>query len=141
MYSGDLMSGIDHTRRRDGGVDAAGHRCQYTHQLALLTPLIMPAARARSTTLGIASMTASISSSVEVHPSENRNDPRATSGSIPIANSTCDDCGTPAVHALPVETSMPTASSSNTNASPSHPGNETCAIPGTASATVHGPVG
>jgi hypothetical protein len=57
-----------------------------------------------------------------------------------MAVSTCDGCATPAEHALPVEHSMPAPSNSSSNASPSQPGNEKCAVPGRRSAGDNAPL-
>ena len=67
---------------------------------------------------------------VEVCPRENRSELRATASSAPMASSTWLGCATPAVHAEPVEHSMPWASSSMSRLSPSHPGKDRCALPG-----------
>ena len=71
-----------------------------------------------------------MSAAVVVPPSENRSAPRASSSAIPIPSSTCDGRDTPAVHADPVEHSMPWASSSMRSESPSQPANRRCALPG-----------
>ena len=73
---------------------------------------------------------ASTSSGVEVWPSEKRSDPRADASSAPIASSTWLGWATPAVQAEPVEHSMPCASSSISRLSPSQPGKDRCALPG-----------
>ena len=78
----------------------------------------------------MASTTASTSAAVEVCPNEKRNEPRARSSGTPIARSTWLGWGTPAEQAEPVEHSMPRASSSRSNASPSQPENEKWALPG-----------
>ena len=67
---------------------------------------------------------------VEVCPRENRSDPRAVASSAPIASSTWLGWATPAVHAEPVEHSMPWASSSMSSESPSQPGKDRWALPG-----------
>ena len=54
----------------------------------------------------------------------------ARARSAPIASSTWLGWATPAVQAEPVEQAMPLASSSISSASPSQPGNEKCALPG-----------
>ena len=99
-----------------------------------------PAARARCTAGPIASMTRRTSSAVDVCPSEKRSDERAAASSQPIASRTCDACGTPAEHAEPVEHSMPCASSSIRSESPSQPGNERWALPGSRNASSTGPL-
>jgi hypothetical protein len=66
-------------------------------------------------------------------PNDSRNEPRALAGSAPIAISTCDGCATPAVQADPVEHSIPLASKSISNASPSEPRKVKCALPGSRS--------
>ncbi len=63
-------------------------------------------------------------------PNDIRKDPRALVGSAPIASNTCDGCATPAVHADPVEHSIPLASNSISSASPSQPRKVKCALPG-----------
>lgn len=65
-----------------------------------------------------------------VCPNDSRNEPRALAGSTPIATSTCDGCATPAVHAEPVEHSIPLASNNINSASPSQPRKVKCALPG-----------
>ena len=47
-----------------------------------------------------------------------------------MASSTWLGSATPAVHAEPVEQAIPFASSSMSRASPSQPGKEKCALPG-----------
>ena len=89
-----------------------------------------PARRARSTTGPIALATSATSAAVEVWPREKRSEPRAVASSAPIASSTWLGWATPAVHADPVEHSMPCASISMIRLSPSQPGNDRCALPG-----------
>ncbi len=89
--------------------------------------------RARSTTAGSASSRASTSAAVELWPSEKRSEPRARSSSAPIATSTWEGRATPAEQAEPVDTSTPRASSSSSSESPSQPGKEKCALPGSRS--------
>ena len=60
----------------------------------------------------------------------NRSELRARSASAPIASSTWLGRATPALQADPVEHSMPRASSSISSASPSAPGKDRCALPG-----------
>ena len=88
------------------------------------------ARRARSTASPITAPRASTSCCDEVWPRENRSDPRALASSAPMASSTWLGCAMPAVQAEPVEQAMPFASSSMSSASPSQPGNEKWALPG-----------
>src|SRR5919112_1430544 len=92
--------------------------------------LPIPARRARSTTGPITSSTASTSASVEVCPRLKRSELRARSGSAPVASSTWLGRATPALQADPVEHSTPRASSSMSSASPSAPGKDRWAFPG-----------
>src|SRR5205823_548047 len=75
----------------------------------------------------------SSSAAVEVWPSVNRSDERARSSSGSMASSTCEGCATPAEHAEPVEQATPAASRSSSSASPSQPGKEKWALPGSRS--------
>ena len=123
--AGDVVSSVDGASGGDGGVHPAAHRREHPHS-ALIRVIgrtdVKPARRARSTTGPIASITAFTSASVEVWPSENRNEPRALIGSAPIAIRTWDGRATPAEQAEPVEHSIPRASSSMSKESPSQPG-------------------
>src|SRR5690606_10306058 len=94
---------------------------------------LRPARRARSTAPGSTATTASMSAAVEVCPSVNRREPRASGSSTPMASSTCEGGAPPAEQADPVEQAMPSASSSSSSASPSQPGKEKCALPGSRS--------
>src|SRR5690606_7710920 len=127
----DLVAGVDRTGGRNRRVDAAAHRCQYAHHETFPPGAeTRPAARARSTTSTMTWATASTAASVVVWESENRSDERASARSRPMAISTWLAWATPAVHADPVEHSMPLASRSISNESPSHPAKDTCTLPG-----------
>src|SRR3954470_3616580 len=126
MYAGHIESCVDGASGGHRRGDAAGHRGEHLHADRQLSP----ARRARSTTGPITSMSASTSAAVDVWPRLNRSELRARSSSCPIDSSTWLGRATPAEHAEPVEHSIPRASRSSSNESPSHPGNEKCALPG-----------
>src|SRR5215472_2799732 len=103
-------------------------------------PQDRPARRARSTTSPRTAPTASLSAWVEVEPNENRRELRARASSAPMASRTWLGRATPAVHADPVEQAIPLASSSMSRASPSQPGKEKCAFPGSRAGPGGGPL-
>ena len=76
------------------------------------------------------SSTASTSARVVVCPRVNRSDPRARWSSYPMASRTWLGSATPALHADPVETSIPRASSSSNSESPSQSLKDKCALSG-----------
>ena len=128
VYAHHVMTGVDHAGGGNRRVDAAAHRGEHPHRE---TPAVASAAcRARATAPGSTRSAASTSDSTLVCPKDNRSDPRALAGSAPIATNTCEGCATPAVQADPVEHSIPLASNNISNASPSHPSNVKCALPG-----------
>src|SRR3954470_8904691 len=126
VHAGDLVTGVDGQGRGDRGVHSPAHRGEHAHGQCCPSP----ARRARSTTGPMTSRTASTSASVEVCPRLNRSELRARSGSAPTASSTWLGRATPALHADPVEHSIPRASSSISSASPSAPGKDRWALPG-----------
>src|SRR5699024_5005796 len=144
MYADHLVARFDGTCRGDGRIDATAHRSEYSHEDQTSAAVVVvsvvagrtllriperPACRARRTTPPISAARAATSSPVVVCPSENRKEPRADAASVPIASNTWLGSATPAVHADPVEHSIPRASSSMSRLSPAHPGKVKCAFP------------
>ena len=137
VHAGDVVAGLGGPGGRDGGVDAAGHRGEHPHR-DRARAISWCHRRRRSGRPGGPARRPGRSPrrrrrrrpAVEVCPKENRSEPRASASGTPIASSTWLGCGTPAEQAEPVEHSMPRASSSSSSASPSQPGNEKCALPG-----------
>ena len=126
----DIVPGVDRPGRRDGGVDAAGEGGHDAHVSAAAPSRPgRPGGRARPPARG-RRRARPRRPAVEVRPSEKRRDERAVTGSAPIASSTWLGWAIPAEHAEPVEHSTPAASRSSSSASPSQPGNEKCALPG-----------
>src|SRR5690606_1583733 len=125
VHAHHVVPCVDGSGRGHRRVDATAHRGEDPHRATAA-----PARRARSTTAPMTDATASTSAAVEVWPRENRSEPRAVASSAPIASSTWLGCVTPAVQADPVEHSMPWASSSMSRLSPSQPGNDRWALPG-----------
>ena len=125
--------GVDGERGGDGRVDAAGHARRAASRSR--RPPSGPAGRARR-------RRAARRAARRRRPrwscgrARSAATPRACSSSWPIATSTCDGRATPAEQAEPVETSTPAASSSSSSESPSQPGKEKCALPGSRSAGV-----
>src|ERR1017187_1671374 len=150
VHAGHVMARFRRPAGGHRGVDAAGHRgehAQSSHHLRGYSPhtgglrrpagqsrpevsIYREARRARSTTSPMTAPSASTSACELDRPRENRSDPRARASPGPLASSTWLGWAMPAVHADPVEQAMPLASSSISSASPSQPGKEKCALPG-----------
>ena len=122
----DVVPGLDRTRRGDRGVDAAGQRGDDPHRAGL-----RPRRARCDDGPSSAAMRRATSASVR-GPAEGEPQRAARRDRIgtPIASSTWLGCGTPAEQADPVEHSTPAASSSSSSESPSQPGNDRCALPG-----------
>ena len=134
VHAGDVVPGVDGARGGHRGVDAAAHRGEHPHR-----PLIEPHGRVAGGAGPPGPLdhradrrraTASTSAAVEVWPSENRSEPRAARLVRAHREQHVEGWATPAVQAEPVEHSMPCASSSISSESPSQPGNDRCALPG-----------
>src|SRR5918993_2740612 len=118
---------------------ASAQRRLPAHQGARLPQATAPARRARETASGSAAARASMSPAVDVCPSENLSDDRASASLLPMASRTWLGCATPAEQAEPVEQSMPAASSRRSKASAEQPGKLTLTMPGSTSAGFAGP--
>src|SRR5699024_5054159 len=105
------------------------YRCEFAVRIDDICAAI-PASAAARYIPGSAAITASISCCVVVCPRENRWVDRAAASSWPVARITCDGRDTPALHAEPVEDSIPAMSNPNSNESPSASAKEKCTFVG-----------
>src|SRR5699024_6398471 len=105
------------------------YRCEFAVRIDDICAAI-PASAAARYIPGSAAITASISSCVVVCPRENRWVERAAASCWQLAKPTGDGRDTPAMHAEPVDDSMPAMTNTNNNESPSAPAKEKCTFVG-----------
>src|SRR5579884_1356495 len=123
-----LVAGTDQLGGGDRGVDTTRHGDEHLHGATVAVW------RSRATTLGTSARARSTSAPVLHQPRDRRRAERASSGGMPMANSTWLGSSAPLAHADPAEAATPASSRRKRSASLSTPGMRRWQLPAPLSA-------